>query len=682
MKNIKRTLLGIALYSFAATTVNAQVAINNSAANPDASAILDLQTGNTGVLKGFLPQAVALTATNVATIASPKTGLIVYNTATAGSAPNNVIPGYYYWNGAAWALLLAPTVGNPGQVLTSNGGGMPSWTTVSGTGTVTNFSSGNLVPLFTTSVTNPTTTPSLSFTLSNAGAYTILGNNTNASAAPTYFSPVLASALYQNQGTIHTVLHGNAAGNPSWGQVDLTSDVTNNLPVTNLNSGTNASNTTFWRGDGTWATPAGSSITGGGTTNYLARWTSATALGIGMVQDNNTTVGINSVPLAANMLYVNSATSGAAIYSNSSRAAGDSAIGQTAGGYFTASAGQGVFGSGTTFGGKFSASKGQGVYSTSTTAAGDSSIGQTMGVYGFSSNTIGIGVKGKTTNGLAGVAGYNTITAGGVGTYGNATNGFGVVGYGGGMGGEFEDANHDTAKLADNALGLGVNATGGTAGGQLADNVNDGAILGLASKHYGIYAVDRSNDFGEIADGTDFAGGYFEDAGLDYSYVAYAGYGIVSNGVKSTEVKDEKGQERVLFCNESPEVMFEDYGEGQLVNGKAHIDLDPLFAKSVAITDKHPLRVFIQLEGDCNGVFVTNKSASGFDVQELKSGTSNTNFSWHIVCNRANEAAANRKYADERFPVGPGPQKRLDQMKAKNSAPSTVNKLVNTDTKN
>lgn len=101
------------LFACISFTSFAQVGINSDGTPPDGSAMLDVKS----LVKGFLPPRVALTALNIAgPLVSPASGLFVYNTATAGTAPNNVVPGYYCWSGTRWIAVIAPLGANPGDM--------------------------------------------------------------------------------------------------------------------------------------------------------------------------------------------------------------------------------------------------------------------------------------------------------------------------------------------------------------------------------------------------------------------------------------------------------------------------------------------------------------------------------------------------------------------------------------
>lgn len=85
------------------------VGINTTGTTPNASAILDLNTGNSGGNVGLLPPQVSLSAVGTwnppMTLGTAVVGMIVYNTNATVTGGNGV--GYYYWGAnSQWNYMM------------------------------------------------------------------------------------------------------------------------------------------------------------------------------------------------------------------------------------------------------------------------------------------------------------------------------------------------------------------------------------------------------------------------------------------------------------------------------------------------------------------------------------------------------------------------------------------------
>lgn len=515
---------------------------------------LEVNSSNSGLV---LPKVALTSTTSASPVVNPNGGNLalgttVYNTATAGTSPNDVAPGMYYWDGTRW-IAYAGSPGGLDWTLTGN----------SGTALGTNFlGTTDNVPLdFRTNSTSHAWMNTNGFLIVNSDGYF---------GGYSFFSDTQLQSMATGAETAIGG-YGNSTEETYYGQ-----NIGGGTVGTFLNTAGDGfrSMTSFATGNGVQGT--------GGALSYYA---------------------YPGVP---------------------------------SGGVFA-----GVYGA-------------SGV-SLSTTGTGLAGLGQGRTIIVVDPNGSGVAGSGD-----------------GLGVFGYAGNGTVNVTNEGNAGGEFvldsdndattntgNDATRARAKLAGyddvSPNGTATSRTsyygGYFSGGSEGSNIPSYAYVGMRY---------RTNTNGDGVSG---------GSGQDYK--------IIGTGTVSTLIDGPDGNPRVMFAPEAPEILFQDFGVGQLVNGVARIEIDPILKKSIYVDADNPLKVYVTLEGECNGVFVTDKSADGFTVKELQGGSSNAAFSWQIVANRADRIGDDgvtivSKHIGVRLPEGPGALKSKDYI---------VQKIEKTDEK-
>jgi hypothetical protein len=247
-------------------------------------------------------------------------------------------------------------------------------------------------------------------------------------------------------------------------------------------------------------------------------------------------------------------------------------------------------------------------------------------VFGVNSatNANNFGVWGQSTSGT----GTSGISTSGTGVSGQSSTNPGVSGFTG-TGGSFPYAVTGNCACPTALSGIGVAGFAGMLGtgvygsgliAVLADGNGSSEALHIDQRGTGPLIIAHA--------------GTSDVMSLDQSGNMILKGSLTQHGTPLIATETSSGARVTTFSAQQTVATIEDFGKAQLIEGRAYIRIDQAFAST--IDPRVGYLVFLTPGGDSRGLYVVDRTPSGFLVRENQGGRSTLAFDYRIVAHPLN----------------------------------------------